>query len=173
MATFDDIFYQSRDGLRLHAREYGRADSPFTLLCMPGLTRNAADFEDIGEAFRTHYRIVAADQRGRGDSAWDTDASHYEPATYVQDMFTLIESAGMQKVVLLGTSLGGLMAMMMNAMHPGRFAGVILNDIGPEVNPAGLERIKGYVGKSAPVTSWADAVAQTRQTNRIAFPNLA
>jgi pimeloyl-ACP methyl ester carboxylesterase len=178
MSDYKDIWYQSSDDLKLYARDYPRDyprdyendEAALTLLCMPGLTRNAADFEDLCIALQGTHRVIAVDQRGRGKSQWDKDASHYQPATYVQDMFTLLDELQLDTVGLVGTSLGGLMAMLMNAMQPGRFAGVILNDIGPVVNQVGLDRIKGYVGKAAPVTTWAQAIGQTRQTNGAAFP---
>ncbi|MEX2326290.1 MAG: alpha/beta hydrolase, partial [Pseudomonadales bacterium] len=143
-----------------------------TLLCMAGLTRNAADFEDLCSALQDTYRVIAVDQRGRGKSDWDKEPGHYQPTTYVQDMFTFLDELKPESVVLVGTSLGGLMAMMMNAMQPERFAGVIINDIGPVVNPEGLDRIKRYVGKAAPVASWNQAIEQTRQTNAVAFPHM-
>lgn len=172
MADYDDIYYQSADGLRLHARDYGPADARATVLCMPGLTRNAADFEDVCAGLPDGVRAIAVDQRGRGLSAHDPNPANYQPATYVGDMFALIDHLGLERVILCGTSLGGLMAMMMNAMRPGSFAGVILNDIGPVVDPAGLARIKGYVGKGEPVTSWDAAAAAIRASNEVAFPNL-
>jgi len=168
----DEIHYQSADGLALYARDYPSERTDLTLLCMPGLTRNAADFEDFCAALQPHYRCIAVDQRGRGRSQYDSNPANYQPATYVQDMFTLIDELGLENVVLVGTSLGGLMAMMMNAMRPGQFAGVVLNDIGPEVNQAGLDRIKNYVGKAAPVNSWEEAIAQTKATNGLAFPKV-
>lgn len=171
MTSYRDVWYQSGDGLRLHARDYTRADGAATLLCLHGLTRNAADFEGLCAHLHRQYPMVVAEQRGRGQSAWDPNPGNYNPATYVQDMFLLMAELGLERPVLVGTSMGGLMAMVMNALRPGAFAGVILNDIGPEVNPAGLDRIKGYVGKGAPVATWQEAVAQVRAINQDAFPH--
>ncbi len=171
MKPFKDVWYESSDGLQLHARDYADAESPLTLLCLHGLTRNAADFEPLAELLHPRYRLVVAEQRGRGQSAWDSDPSHYQPSVYVEDMFRLIDHLGLSDMVLVGTSMGGLMAMMMNAMKPGTFRGVIFNDIGPEVNPEGLARIKAYVGKTAAVATWDDAQATVRQLNRAAFPD--
>lgn len=167
---YKDIWYQSSDDLTLYARDYENDEAALTLLCMPGLTRNAADFEDLCLALCDACRVIAVDQRGRGKSQWDKDPSRYQPATYVQDMFKLLDELELESVGLVGTSLGGLMAMLMNAMQPGRFDCVILNDIGPVVNQAGLDRIKAYVGKAAPVATWDQAIEQTRQTNGAAFP---
>ncbi len=174
MSTFKDIWYQSEDGLKLYARDYaytGTTESPLTVLCMHGLTRNSADFEDLAPSLTDLARVVSVDQRGRGNSDWDADSANYTPATYVKDMFVLIDRLGLEKVVLIGTSMGGLMSILMNTMRPDAFSGVVLNDIGPVVNQAGLDRIKGYVGKGKPVNNWQDAIDQTRETNKIAFPN--
>ncbi|MDZ7686351.1 MAG: alpha/beta hydrolase [Gammaproteobacteria bacterium] len=143
------------------------------MLCMHGLTRNAADFEDVCENLPTGVRAIAVDQRGRARSEYDPNPGNYLPASYVQDMFTLIDHLGLERVVLFGTSLGGLMAMMMNAMKPGFFKGVILNDIGPVINPEGLDRIKGYVGKGEPMASWEEAAELLKANNKSSRDALA
>lgn len=172
MADFENVYYKSSDGLTLYARDYGPQDADLVVLCMHGLTRNAADFEDVCENLPGGVRGIAVDQRGRARSEYDLNPANYLPATYVQDMFTLIDHLGLERVVLFGTSLGGLMSMMMNAMKPGFFKGVILNDIGPVLDPVGLERIKGYVGKGEPMASWEEAAELIKANNQIAFPNL-
>ena len=171
MAGYSDLYYRSADGLRLYARDYQHPSPRATLLCMHGLTRNSADFAGIAEHLAPRYRLIVVDQRGRGLSEWDADVDNYQPAVYVQDMFKLLDELGLNKVILLGTSMGGLMSMIMASMQPDRFSGVILNDIGPVIDPAGLERIKGYVGKSGPVASWEEAVAQARDINGKEFPD--
>jgi len=88
-------------------------------------------------------------------------------------MFKLLDELDMQRVILIGTSMGGLMSFLMLANQSQRIRGSIINDIGPELDPAGLERIKTYVGKSSPVSNWDEAVAQTRAINDIAFPNFS
>lgn len=173
MADFEDVYYQSADGLTLYARDYGPKSADLAVLCMHGLTRNALDFEDVCENLPDGVRGIAVDQRGRARSEYDPNPANYLPATYVQDMFTLIDHLGLDRVVLFGTSLGGLMAMMMNAMKPGFFEGVILNDIGPVINPEGLERIKSYVGKGEPMSSWEEAAGLLKANNQVAFPNLS
>ena len=171
MSDYSDVWYKSDDGLRLYARDYQNAEAALTILCMHGLTRNSADFEDVSSALQQSYRVVSVDQRGRGRSDWDTRVSNYTPACYVEDMFTLIDEMKLNNLVLVGTSMGGLMSMMMNAMNPGFFKAVVLNDIGPVVAEKGLERIKGYLGKDKPVETWDDAVEQTADANAVAFPN--
>lgn len=182
MTEYRDFFYHSADGLRLYARDYpcneaGRSNAdgaePPVLLCMHGLTRNAADFHGFALHCRDRCRVISADQRGRGRSEWDPQVANYTPATYVQDMFLLLDRLGLERVVLVGTSMGGLMAFMMAASQPGRVAAMVINDIGPEVDPRGLERIRSYVGKSGPVQSWEQAVAQQKAINAIAFPDFS
>ena len=175
MTEYKDIWYTSADGLRLYARDYGHGQqhefTTPTILCMHGLTRNSADFEDICSELASRYRLIAVDQRGRGRSEYDSDPENYNPLVYVQDMFLLLETLALAKVVLLGTSMGGIMAMIMAAMKPDLVQALIINDIGPEVGVKGLERLKQYVGKSAPVKSWGEAARQCKELNGIAFPD--
>lgn len=173
MTDYRDLWYTSNDGLRLYARDYHQAGVDETnpvILCMHGLTRNSADFEDIADLLAADYRIISVDQRGRGLSEYDPIYTNYNPAVYVQDMFTLIEHLGLNDILLFGTSLGGLMAMMMASMQPSKIRGLILNDICPELAPEGLERIQNYVGDVQPVLSWQDAAEVTRGINGVAFP---
>ena len=177
MADYRDHYYQSDDGLRLYARDYSCRDAtiadPDTVLCMHGLTRNSADFAGLAEHLCQRYRVISVDNRGRGLSAYDSDVSHYTPAVYVHDMFTLLAGLDIDQVILCGTSMGGLMSFVMAAMQPARIRGMIINDIGPEVDQAGLDRIKAYVGKAKPVTNWEEAIAQAREINAIAFPDFS
>lgn len=172
MTEFADLWYHSKDGLRLYARDYaGPGPAAPVALCMHGLTRNSADFAGLAPHLARHYRVLVAEQRGRGNSDYDPEPANYHPGTYVQDMFTLLDGQGVEQALLVGTSMGGLMAMLMAATQPARACGIILNDIGPEVDPAGLARIKAYVGKSPPVASWEQAVAQVRAANADVFPD--
>jgi pimeloyl-ACP methyl ester carboxylesterase len=116
--------------------------------------------------------VLTADLRGRGRSAWDPDPSHYQLPTYIQDAWSLLESRCLSRVLVVGTSLGALMGMAMAAMKPDRIAGVVLNDAGPEIDPAGLRRIAGYAGKLPPVSSWAEAAAQAKSVYGLALPGL-
>ncbi len=170
MGNYKDVWYQSDDNLRLYARDYENDEAALTLLCLHGLTRNSADFEDLAPQLQDQYRVVVVDQRGRGESDWDENVDNYNPVRYVQDMFRLIDHLALSDIVLIGTSMGGLMSMMMVAMQPEKFKAVVLNDVGPVVARAGLERIKGYVGKGKPVADWAEAIEQTAAVNGVAFP---
>jgi pimeloyl-ACP methyl ester carboxylesterase len=171
MSLYKDIYYPVSDGLTLYARDYPNADAEITVLCMHGLTRNSADFEDIALELNGRCRVISVDQRGRGLSQWDERIERYNPVTYVQDMWQLLDQLHIDKVLLLGTSMGGLMSMMMAAQAPERILGVILNDIGPQLDSKGLDRIKSYVGKGQPVETWVDAVAETQRLNGSCFPD--
>lgn len=168
----NEIFYQSDDGLTLYAREFSgpTPDAP-VVLCLPGLTRNHRDFADLATALSATHRVICPDQRGRGQSARDPDPSHYHPERYVRDMQQLIAHLALSHVALIGTSLGGLMSMMMAAADPARVTAIVINDIGPVVDPAGLARIAGYVGKSEPVRHWHDAARRAKAINGDAFPD--
>jgi len=167
--AFAAVTYPSADGrLELYARDY--PGSGPALLLMHGLSRNSADFGELAERLCGRFRVVVPDQRGRGRSQYDPDPANYTPATYCQDMSALIKRLKLERPILIGTSMGGLMAMLMAAMAPAGFRGIVLNDVGPVVDTAGLVRIASYVGKSPPVTDWESAAAYCRETQRDAFP---
>ena len=173
MTKAKDIWYRSLDGLQLYACDYCPAEPIETIVCMHGLTRNSKDFDPVVELLSEQYRVITVDLRGRGRSQWDRSPANYQPACYVQDMFILFEKLNLGDVILLGTSLGGLMSMLMSAMHPEKIKAVIVNDIGPEIHPEGLARIKSYVGKSKGVNNWAEATAQVKLINQHDFPDLS
>ena len=169
-AAYSDIWYQSADTrLKLYARDYGGTGMP--VLCMHGLTRNSADFEWIAAYLAKRYRVISVDQRGRGKSQWDDQPGNYNPGMYVQDMFKLMGELGLARTAIIGTSMGGLMAMIMGAMAPQAVIGMVINDVGPEIDPVGLKRIAGYTGKGVVVSSWAEAALRAKDVNGIAFPN--
>ncbi len=162
--VYKDHFYRSGDDrLTLYARIY-ESDGP-PLLLMHGLTRNSADFEGLAAHLAGTYRLIIPDQRGRGRSGYDPDPANYIPATYVVDMMALIDGLNVDHVGLIGTSMGGLMAMMMAAMEPERFNSLILNDIGPVVEQDGLDRIQSYVGALAHFESWQQAADHCRKVH--------
>jgi pimeloyl-ACP methyl ester carboxylesterase len=167
-----DHYYSSSDGLRLFARIYA-AQQPggLPVLCLPGLTRNSRDFAALAQHMSARHEVIAADLRGRGLSAWDPDPAHYHLTHYVEDAWSLLDSRGTGRVVIVGTSLGALMGMVM-ATRPDRIAGVVLNDAGPELDLAGLLRIGSYAGKLPPVRSWEEAAAQARTVHEKAVPGL-
>ena len=164
--NYIDVFYQSDDGLRLYARDYPgpTVDAP-VILCMPGLTRNSKDFADLANELQQTRRVICPDQRGRGRSARDTDPSRYHPERYARDMRTLLDLLRIPQLVVIGTSLGGLMAILLMASEPQRIQAAVLNDIGPEIDPRGVARIATYVGKTAPANTWDEAARQTMLIN--------
>ena len=171
MADWQDRYWTSSDGLRLHYRDYaGPADRP-PVLCLPGLTRNARDFEPVADRLAGEWRVIAVDFRGRGQSEHDPNPANYEPHTYAADLLKLLDQLGIADAVFIGTSLGGIVTMLMSTTDPERIAGAVLNDIGPEIEDAGVERLRTYVGKPASWASWADAAEGAAERNGIAFPH--
>lgn len=172
MADYTDEYFTNPDGLKQHYRDYNSAgdDAP-VVLCMPGLTRNARDFEAIADHLADRCRVICVEQRGRGLSEWDPNPSRYLPVTYVSDMMALLAHLGTDKVIAIGTSLGGLMIIMIQAMHPGKLLAAVINDIGPEIDPKGIERIKSYVGKGTPPETWEAAIAAVKTANAGVYPN--
>lgn len=157
MRQFEDRYYNSADGIRLHYRDYaGPADQP-PVLCLPGLTRNARDFEPVAEAIAGEWRVIALDFRGRGLSGADPKPERYAPPTYAKDVLKLLDQLGIADAVFLGTSLGGLVTMLMAGSDEERIAGALLNDIGPEIDQRGIDRIRSYVGRSRQWGSWSEA----------------
>ncbi len=171
MSQFVDRYWSSRDGLKLHYRDYpGRDDRP-PVLCLPGLTRNARDFEELAARLCGEWRVLCPDMRGRGDSAYAKDSASYNPMQYVDDVALLLEAAGIERFVVIGTSLGGLMTMAMAMMMPQRIVAAALNDIGPHIEPVGLERIRGYVGQGRTFPTWMHAARAVQETQGAAFPD--
>lgn len=170
MSGFDDIAFATADrSLKLYARSYPGPEP--TILMLHGLTRNACDFDGLAARLRGRYRLVVPDQRGRGRSDWDPNPANYAPATYCGDMLHLIDELKLDRPIIIGTSMGGLMAMIMATLRPNGFRGIILNDVGPQIEQAGLDRIASYVGASEVIESWEDAAAYCRRINGYAFPD--
>lgn len=168
----EDIAWTSADGLSLYANSYGPAGAPLTVLCIHGLTRNHKDFEPMIAALPGRYRFIAVDVRGRGRSAHDPEHKNYNPAIYAKDMGLLLDKLGLQRAALIGTSMGGLISLLMMRRMPKRIAGVVLNDVGPVVEKTGIERIAGYAGKVQPVTDWASAAQAVKAIQGAAFPDM-
>ena len=168
-------YFESSDGLSLYYRDYlpAEASDRLPVLCLPGLTRNSRDFEALALRLqRAGRRVLTPDLRGRGRSQHDPDWSNYQPTTYLGDLAALQAAAGAERVVVVGTSLGGILAMLIAATRPAAIAAAVLNDVGPEIAPEGLQRIAQYVGRHIPVGSWEEAAAQARATYGLALPDL-
>ncbi|MCH2396295.1 alpha/beta fold hydrolase [Oceanibaculum sp.] len=164
-SAYRERFFSASDGVSLYFREYGtRDDGPLpAILCLPGLARNSKDFDGLARhlAARGHS-VVVPDYRGRGRSGRCKNWRDYAPAQVVEDIRHLLDIAGLHRVVVIGTSLGGAIAMALGAMAPSRLAGVVLNDIGPDVaHDSGGESgaILRYVGQNHPVPDWDSAIA--------------
>jgi len=168
-----EYWFDSQEGLRLFSRVYPAATATApTVLCLHGLMRTGRDFEDLAQHLAARYRVIVPDVRGRGFSARDPNFANYQIPVYLADLQRLLAGLGAARVAIVGTSMGGLMAMVLAAMQPQAVAGIVLNDVGPEVDPAGLERIRGYAGKAPPVRDWAGAVAVVRAAYGAGLPGL-
>ena len=162
--SFRERSMTSQDGLKLYYRDYGDRSSARTpLLCLSGLTRNSADFADLALRHAGERRVLCPDYRGRGRSAYDTNWRNYQPPVYVNDIAHLLAATGTHRVIVLGTSLGGLLAMGLAVLKPTTVAAVVLNDIGPDVVGGGIARILDYIGVDHPQPDWASAAAYLRQ----------
>ncbi len=166
--------YSADDGLALCYRDYGDPIWPATpVLCLAGLTRNASDFHDLAVHLAGRQRrVIAADYRGRGRSAYDPAWRNYRAEVHVGDVEALLTSLNIHRVIIVGTSFGGLLAMGLAVVRATALAGVILNDVGPEIDPEGLARIAGYVGTPVTPASWDEAARQLMHAYSVAYPGL-
>jgi pimeloyl-ACP methyl ester carboxylesterase len=164
MAGFRERHFTTQDGLRLYFRDYGDPLSPRApLLCLSGIVRNSADFADLAERHAAERRIICLDYRGRGRSEYDRNWRNYNPFVYAGDIADLIAATGVERLVVLGTSLGAALAMGLAVLKPTALAAVILNDFGPEVAAGGVSRILDYIGRDRPQPDWASAVGHLRE----------
>lgn len=177
---FEDIYFYVRDGLKLHARRYParRADHRRRpVICLAGLTRNGRDFHDLALALardpkggRTVYTL---DYRGRGLSDHDPDWKNYSIPIEMLDVVDFITMLGLHAPSIIATSRGGLISMVMAAVQPSSIGAVVLNDIGPVIEQAGLARISGYVGRTPLPASWNDATKLVRDLSKRHFPDIS
>lgn len=171
MPIYSEHTYRSRDGLKLYYRDYPGDMKKVPVLCMHGLTRNCRDFEALALRITPGRRVLTPDFRGRGRSQYDSMWMNYHPMTYVDDMWSLLREIGVDRVIAIGTSLGGIVAMLMAAVRAQTFAGVVLNDVGPEIDPVGAARIRGYAGRFPPPRSWEEAIEQMKMVFAAALPD--
>jgi pimeloyl-ACP methyl ester carboxylesterase len=171
MADWSDGYWLSSDGLRLHYRDYAGDASRPPIICIPGLTRNARDFEGVAARLAGQWRVICVDLRGRGGSEAARDPMTYVPVTYLQDMEALLAELKLGRFVLFGTSLGGLITMLMAASGRERIAGALLNDIGPVLETRGLERIRSYVGRSQNWPTWMHAARAIAEVQGDRYPD--
>jgi pimeloyl-ACP methyl ester carboxylesterase len=171
MADFEDGYWDSADGLRLHYRDYSGPATRTPLICMPGLTRNARDFEPIAELLGGKRRMIAIDFRGRGDSAYAKDPMSYMPITYMQDVDALLRRLDLKSFITLGTSLGGIVSMLLATVWKDKMKGAILNDIGPDIGAKGAERIRSYVGQTRSFETWVHAARSMAEAHGAVYPD--
>lgn len=176
LGGFEERIVATVDGLALYARDYAPLlpETGLPVVCLHGLTRNSRDFEVIAPRIAAlGRRVIAADMRGRGQSANDPDPAHYVAAVYAQDVIKLLDELRIPKAVFIGTSMGGLITMVIATIAPDRIAASVLNDVGPQLSAEGLSRIAAYVGHVQPVDDWAAAAEAVRAINGSAFPERA
>lgn len=161
---YRERYYRSQDDLRLYWREYGDPCATATpVLCLAGLTRNSKDLHELALHLGQTRRVLAPDYRGRGRSAYDPDWRNYNVRVCLDDIRHLLAVAGVHRVAVIGTSLGGILAMAMAAAYPTLLAGAVLNDVGPEVEIAGLRHIVEYIRVDRPQPDIDSAVATIRR----------
>ena len=161
--------FTTSDGLQLAYEDEGEG---IVLLCLPGLTRNARDFDDLAGVI-SGVRLVRLTYRGRGESDYDPNYANYNVPQEAKDALELLDHLGIEKAVFVGTSRGGIIAMITAAMAKDRMSGVLLNDIGPEINADGLGRIMDYLGIQPKAKTYEEAAAALRATTGVAFPDLS
>ena len=171
------VFVGAPDGLRLHASCRGsRSASALPVVCLPGLARTAADFDALADALSGDAaqprRVIALDYRGRGQSEYDRDPARYNFQVELADVLAVIAALDATPAIFIGTSRGGILAMLLAAVRPSAIAGVVLNDIGPVIEPKGLMRIKGYVGKLPQPRTFEEGAEILRRLFDAQFPKL-
>ena len=177
--AFESRFCAAPDGLKLHIRDYGSPLDPgLPVVCLAGLTRNSADFGPLASALASgarglKRRILVPDYRGRGSSDYDPDWRHYNLAVEHGDLLAILTAFEISAAIFIGTSRGGLHTMMLSGTRPSVLRGAVLNDIGPMIEPNGLARIRGYVGKLPAPRSIVDAVDLLKELMSERFTGLS
>lgn len=173
---YEDFHYTSQDGLRLHARVYGRTNGALPVVCLPGLTRNARDFHELALLLsRDPARprsVVVFDYRGRGESAWAPDWKTYDPVVETGDVLAGLAALDIAQAAFIGTSRGGLIIMILAAMRPAVLRAAILNDVGPRIEAEGLAQIRAYLTRMPKPADWSEAAAIVKAANNEAFTAL-
>lgn len=172
-----NLYMRASDGLRLHVRRYGpQQGATHPIICLPGLTRTALDFDVLANALvgaaNPQRRVYAVDYRGRGLSDYDQSPENYSLGVELADLLSTMAALDLGPAIFIGTSRGGLMIMLLATVRPQLVAGAILNDIGPEIAIEGLLRIKSYVGKLPSPADYDDATAILKRLFGPQFPAL-
>jgi pimeloyl-ACP methyl ester carboxylesterase len=171
MAAWSDGYWSSSDGLRLHFRDYAGDPSRPPIVCIPGLTRNARDFEGVAQRLAGRWRVICVELRGRGLSECAKDPMSYVPARYADDLEALFADAGLSRAILFGTSLGGIVTMLLAQRDSARIVGAVINDIGPVLETRGLDKIRGYVGRSQNWPTWLHAARALAEAQGDRYPD--
>jgi pimeloyl-ACP methyl ester carboxylesterase len=173
---FASLFVSAADGLRLHVRRYGERGRGLPIVCLPGLTRNGSDFHELASALSRGpdaRMVITIDSRGRGRSDYDTDPDNYSFPVELADVIAVITALEIGPALFIGTSRGGILAMLLGSARPAAIAGVILNDIGPVIDVQGLMRIKGYAGKLPTPRDYDEGASILRRLGDAQFPGLS
>lgn len=182
-AQVRDVFCQSADGLKIHAKITSPEQPPkepknqvLPVVCLPGLTRTVDDFDVVASALANAAsgprEVIAVDYRGRGLSDYDPNAANYNVVTEMGDVLAVIASLNITRAIFLGTSRGGIISMLMASARPDLMAGVILNDVGPALEMDGLMKIAGYIADPPPRHTWTEAASGLKELFGSAFPSL-
>jgi len=139
--------------------EWGARDNPRVVLCVHGLTRQGRDFDALAARLSGQYRVICPDVVGRGESDWLGDPLAYQVPTYVADMVTLLARLDVAEVAWVGTSMGGLIGMAMASLPGNPVARLVLNDVGPAIETAALQRIGQYLGRRVVFSTEEEAAA--------------
>ena len=169
---YEENFYASTDGLKLYYRLYPGDNTQTPVLCLPALTRNSRDYHRLATHFSPHRKVVCPDLRGRGQSAWADKWESYEPTVYISDIVELFRILEEQEWIVIGTSLGGILAMILALSQPESVKAVVLNDIGSSIKREGYERIAAYVGEFKPAKSWEEAEKNFKAAVSEVYPTL-
>ncbi len=170
---WSDRFWHSADGLQLHYRDYAGAADRAPVIVLHGLTRNARDGAELAGRLAGTRRVLVPEMRGRGMSDYAPDSASYNPVQYVADLVALLDQEGITRFVAVGTSLGGLMTMLLALQQPERIAAAVLVDVGPEIDPAGIERILEYVGQGGSFATWMHAARALQELHGDVHPDFA